>query len=125
MSGKLGRSGVFFVGFVLFVGLVGLMLLGFVPAYLAYLVIGMSALTFFVYARDKASARKGRRRMPESTLHLMSLLGGWPGAWVAQQGFRHKNRKGSFQMVFWLTVVGNLLLLGWVWGNETFWKGLV
>ena len=115
---KMGRFGVFLVGLVFFVGLVGLMLLGVVPAYLAYLLLGMSALTFFVYARDKSSAEK-RRRTPESTLHLMSLLGGWPGALIAQQGFRHKNQKVSFQATFWLTVVGNLVLLAWLMVDDS------
>jgi uncharacterized membrane protein YsdA (DUF1294 family) len=54
-----------------------------------------------------------RRRTPESTLHLLSVLGGWPGALVAQQMFRHKSRKLEFQIVFWLTVLLNCGVLGW------------
>ncbi|WP_153605141.1 DUF1294 domain-containing protein, partial [Pseudomonas aeruginosa] len=38
---------------------------------------------------------------PGVRLHLFELLGGWPGALVAQQVFRHKTRKLSFQLVFW------------------------
>ena len=71
----------------------------------------INLLTFALYARDKHAARTGQWRTPENTLHLLSLLGGWPAAWVAQRVLRHKTAKRSFQWVFWLTVVGNLAVL--------------
>ena len=64
-----------------------------------------SLLTFFLYWRDKHSALKDRWRTPETTLHFFELAGGWPGALVAQQVFRHKTRKLSYQLAFWLIVV--------------------
>lgn len=64
-----------------------------------------SLLTFFLYWRDKHSALKDRWRTPETTLHFFELAGGWPGALVAQQVFRHKTRKLSYQLMFWLIVV--------------------
>lgn len=74
-----------------------------------------SAAAFIAYGVDKRSARRGGRRIPESTLHVLSLGGGWPGALAAQQLFRHKTRKQPFRTVFWLTVVLNCLLLaGWL-----------
>ncbi|UJJ33236.1 DUF1294 domain-containing protein [Halopseudomonas maritima] len=69
---------------------------------LAYLLV--SIVSFIQYAMDKRSAETGRWRTPENTLHITELLGGWPGALVAQQVFRHKTRKLSFQVVFWLIV---------------------
>jgi uncharacterized membrane protein YsdA (DUF1294 family) len=72
----------------------------------------LNLLTFALYARDKHAARTGQWRTPENTLHLFSLLGGWPAAWVAQRVLRHKTAKRSFQWVFWLTVVVNLVALG-------------
>ena len=77
---------------------------------------GMSLLTFIIYAIDKAAARAQRRRTPESTLHLLALAGGWPGALLAQKWLRHKSVKQPFRTVFWLTVVINvagLVLLCW------------
>lgn len=68
----------------------------------------MSAVTFAVYGADKAASRRGGRRTPEAALHTLSLLGGWPGALVAQQTFRHKTRKQPFRTVFWLTVIANV-----------------
>ena len=64
-----------------------------------------SLLTFVLYWRDKHSALKDRWRTPEPTLHFFELAGGWPGALVAQQVFRHKTRKLSYQLAFWLIVV--------------------
>ena len=49
----------------------------------------------------RTSAAPRRLAYPEVRLHLFELLGGWPGALVAQQAFRHKTRKLSFQLVFW------------------------
>lgn len=74
-------------------------------------VAALSAWTFQVYRSDKAAAQEGRRRTPENSLHTLALLGGWPGALVAQQSLRHKNRKASFQVGFWVTVVANIALL--------------
>nr|WP_286945689.1 DUF1294 domain-containing protein [Pseudomonas sp. UBA6718] len=69
---------------------------------LAYLLV--SLFSFCQYWLDKQHAQKGRWRTPENSLHIAELLGGWPGALVAQQVFRHKTRKASFQLVFWAIV---------------------
>jgi uncharacterized membrane protein YsdA (DUF1294 family) len=51
----------------------------------------------------------------EQTLHVFALLGGWPGALVAQRWLRHKSKKASFQVAFWVTVVVNCVALGWLY----------
>jgi uncharacterized membrane protein YsdA (DUF1294 family) len=40
----------------------------------------LSALTYWVYAVDKRRAEERLWRVPEARLHLLELLGGWPGA---------------------------------------------
>lgn len=76
----------------------------------------LSALTFCFYWRDKYAAQRGAWRTPENTLHALSLLGGWPGAWIAQQVLRHKSRKTSFRLSYWATVVLHWAgLLAWLW----------
>ncbi|MDL0433995.1 DUF1294 domain-containing protein, partial [Marinobacter sp. TBZ242] len=65
----------------------------------AYALLNM--ITFAMYGIDKAAAGKGRRRTPEATLLFAGLIGGWPGALVAQRLFRHKTRKQPFQAIFW------------------------
>lgn len=74
----------------------------------------LSAATAVAYASDKRAAQLGKWRTEESALHVMALFGGWPGALVAQQAFRHKTRKQPFQAIFWFTVICNLLIAGYV-----------
>ncbi|MEP5176799.1 DUF1294 domain-containing protein [Marinobacter alexandrii] len=87
---------------------------GYVPMIIPAAYAAMSLLALIMYAIDKAAAVKGRRRVPENRLHLLELLGGWPGALIGQQLFRHKTRKGSFQFGFWLCVVLNVGVLSWL-----------
>lgn len=77
-----------------------------------YLVV--SLLTFILYAEDKSSAKRGLWRTQERTLHLFSLVGGWPGAMIAQQTLRHKSKKQPFRAIFWLTVIINIGLFIWL-----------
>ena len=65
----------------------------------------MSVVAFALYGYDKKQARHSGQRTPEKLLHATELLGGWPGALLAQQVFRHKTRKFSYQLVFWLIVL--------------------
>ena len=65
----------------------------------------LNVVTLWMYAADKNAARASRWRIPESNLHLLSLLGGWPAAWLAQQNMRHKTSKAEFRAVYWLTIV--------------------
>jgi uncharacterized membrane protein YsdA (DUF1294 family) len=65
----------------------------------------VSVLAFFLYWGDKRKARADTWRTPENILHAVELAGGWPGALLAQQVFRHKTRKVSFQLLFWLIVL--------------------
>lgn len=71
-----------------------------------------SLIAFVMYLWDKISAESGRWRTPENTLHLFALIGGWPGALLAQRRYRHKTRKVSFRRVFWMTVALNCAALG-------------
>lgn len=84
------------------------------PAILAFTVAGTSLICFLLYAWDKGAAKANGRRTPEATLHLWALLGGWPGALLAQHVLRHKSRKASFQGVFWMTVVLHAGALAWL-----------
>lgn len=65
---------------------------------------GMSLIAYLMYWFDKLRARHGQWRLAESTLHLVALLGGWPGAFLAQRHFRHKTSKLRFGLIFWLIV---------------------
>jgi uncharacterized membrane protein YsdA (DUF1294 family) len=87
----------------------------FVPA--AYLALSIG--TFATYAWDKWRAKRGGDRTAEATLHLLEMLGGWPGALVAQTWLRHKSRKLSYQIRFWIIVACHIGLWAWL-GFEKF-----
>ena len=91
-----------------------LALAGQVPIAILFAYLGLSLVTFGVYAADKHAAQKGQWRTPESTLQLLALLGGWPGALLGQQLLRHKSRKPSFQLVFRAAVILNVAAFAWI-----------
>jgi uncharacterized membrane protein YsdA (DUF1294 family)/cold shock CspA family protein len=93
----------FFVLFCVFIYLMRL------PQLIVMIYGALSLLTFIAYALDKSAAQSGQWRTKESTLHYLAILGGWPGAYLAQKYLRHKSKKKSFLTIFWVTVVFNCL----------------
>jgi uncharacterized membrane protein YsdA (DUF1294 family) len=63
--------------------------------------ISVNIATLALYGYDKHQATAGGTRIPEA-----ALLGGSPGAVLAQGLFRHKTRKRSFRIV----LIGIILL---------------
>ena len=98
--------------FLVFVALSGVFTS--LPLSIVGLYLVLSLLTFVFYWVDKRQAQRRGQRTPENTLHLLSLLGGWPGAVFAQQTLRHKTKKQSFRQVFWFTCIVNCAILGWL-----------
>jgi uncharacterized membrane protein YsdA (DUF1294 family)/cold shock CspA family protein len=94
------------------IGFYGVLILLAVTHKLSWLVIAwyaaLGVITYAMYAKDKAAAQSGDWRTPESTLHLLSALGGWVGAMVAQTYLRHKSQKPEFRLTYYLTVVINM-----------------
>lgn len=80
-----------------------------VPGWVAGVYFVASVVCFVVYAMDKSAAAAERWRVSEDTLLGLGLVGGWPGAIVAQQVLRHKSNKASFRAKFWVTVIVNVL----------------
>lgn len=83
--------------------------------------VTLSMITFAVYAADKSAAIRRRARVPERTLLLLGLLGGWPGGLLAQQWLRHKTQKQPFRLLFWLSV---LLHCGALVASISVWRSL-
>jgi uncharacterized membrane protein YsdA (DUF1294 family)/cold shock CspA family protein len=104
----LAIAGLFLV-FIAFGGLTARL-----PLLIVGLYAGASLITFIAYAFDKSAAQSGSWRTQENTLHLLALIGGWPGALIAQNRLRHKSRKTSFQVVFWATALLNCGGLAWL-----------
>ncbi|WP_250460542.1 DUF1294 domain-containing protein [Microbulbifer litoralis] len=88
------------------------------PPEVLYWITAASLLTLLLYGWDKLCAVRDWSRISEKTLHLLSLVGGWPGAMLAQQIFNHKTSKAAFRRIFWLTVVLNCAVLGVTFGEK-------
>lgn len=84
-----------------------------IPQWVPALYLIASVVSFIVYGLDKRRSERNAWRIPEATMHAINLAFGWPGGLAGQQFFRHKTRKLSFQIVFWM--IGFVHLLAWVY----------
>ncbi len=84
------------------------------PGYFFPMIVLLNLVTYLVYWRDKRAAERRAWRTPEIRLHILALLGGWPGALIAQGRLRHKTQKTSFRMAFFLTAILNITAIGYL-----------
>lgn len=89
-------------------------LLGMLSGMVLLFISIVNALTYWLYAQDKEAALLGNRRIPEQSLHILSFLGGWPTAWLAQERLRHKTQKQPFRKIYFCTIALNILLILWL-----------
>lgn len=61
-----------------------------------------------------AACLSGQTAWKAGNLCRIAAVGGWPGARVAQRVFRHKTRKPSFLVQFWLAVAVNMGAVAWL-----------
>jgi len=90
------------------------------PVWVWITILGWHALACAVsaslYTIDKRRAVRGGWRIPENRLHLVDLLGGWVGGWIARRKLRHKTSKTRFMVVFWVTAsLHAVVLLTGLW----------
>lgn len=112
-SSKEGES--FPILVIIFLGLLlALVFIDKLPLAIFWFYFIVSIITFSVYAWDKSAAKNDQWRTRESTLHFFALIGGWPGALVAQKRLQHKSKKQSFQNIFFVTVAINCGLFIWL-----------
>lgn len=83
------------------------------PLPVMFVYLALSLVTFVIYAKDKHAAKKGKWRTKESTLHFFALIGGWPGALLAQHKLHHKSRKQPFKCILWFTILSNCTAFAW------------
>lgn len=89
--------------------------------WILYVVSFTSIVTCIHLWIDKRFAISERSRVPEATLHLFELMGGWPGSFVGQRLFRHKTSKKSYQTVFWaIVLIYQLFALDLIFGGLLF-----
>ncbi|ASY82564.1 cyanate transporter [Pectobacterium polaris] len=75
----------------------------------------VNVLTLVIYGVDKMAARKDWRRVPESTLLVFGVVGGWAGAIAGQQLFRHKTQKQPFKTYFIVSMILSILVMAAVY----------
>ena len=64
---------------------------------LAYYLLAINTVTFFVYGIDKYKTKKAKWRIPEVTLLLLAVLGGSIGAWTGMKVWHHKTMHKKFK----------------------------
>ncbi len=109
---KLQPMMLFGIGYIIAIAILRLM--DILPLGVLPFVLLMNAASYWFYAQDKEAAQLGNRRVPENTLHILSFLGGWPAAWLAQQRLRHKTQKQPFRKIYFCTIFLNILLILWL-----------
>ena len=60
-------------------------------------ILGINVIRFLVYGIDKLKAKRGKWRIPESTLLLLAAIGGSIGAWLGMKVWHHKTMHKKFQ----------------------------
>lgn len=79
--------------------------------YVCIYLISINIVTMITYGVDKYSAKKGKSRISEKKLHLLSLVGGSPFAFLAQKIFHHKTKKKIFRRVFYLIILFQIIVI--------------
>lgn len=75
-----------------------------------YLLI-INLITFLVMYIDKKRAEKGEWRIKESTLFLLTIIGGSIGGIVGMYVFHHKTKKLKFSIGFPTILIVQIILL--------------
>lgn len=77
---------------------------GYYPPEILYLFVVTGLLAVALYAKDKWAVIHNQGRIRESTLHVIAIADGPPGAAAAQYLFNHTCGKYPCRIVFWITV---------------------
>jgi uncharacterized membrane protein YsdA (DUF1294 family) len=89
--------------------------IGFLVLCLAGYLLVANGMAFAAFALDKRRALNGDWRIPERTLLVLAIMGGWIGAKLGQVLFRHKTRKQPFRTLLDLSVLVLPALIAAVW----------
>ena len=82
--------------------------------FLFYGLILLNLVTFVLFALDKRKAVRGKWRIPETLLLILSVLGGSMGALMAMSLFRHKTQKKLFSIGIPLVFILHIILTMWL-----------
>ena len=74
----------------------------------------VSLIAVFVTIADKIKAKRGKWRVPESTLLLISALGGSVAMYLTMHTIRHKTKHIKFMAGIPLIMVFQAVILWWL-----------
>lgn len=74
----------------------------------------ISLISIFVTVSDKIKAKRGKWRIPEAVLMLLSALGGSFAMYLTMQLIRHKTKHKKFMVGIPIIMVFQLILLIWI-----------
>ena len=67
---------------------------------LACWLLSANVVAFALWSYDKIAAKRKGWRVPEAALHIMSLLGATPAAFIGMKFMRHKSMKLHFAILY-------------------------
>jgi len=82
------------------------------PAFLILYLLLINASSVVLTLSDKYRAKRGKWRIPESTLLLFGFLGGALCEWITMLLIRHKTKHPKFMLSLPLFFTLHILLLG-------------
>lgn len=71
----------------------------------------VSLITLVVWGYDKSQAMRHRWRVPEKRLIALTVAGGFPGALLGMQLFRHKMRKSHFWLIALASGLAHIIIV--------------
>ena len=82
--------------------------------YILYYLIAINVITLLTYGIDKLKAKKGKWRIPESTLLLLAIIGGSIGAWLGIKVWHHKTLHKKFKYGIPLIVIAQIAIVFYI-----------
>lgn len=82
-----------------------------VPTFIAWFVFLINLIAFLLMGIDKNRARNNQWRISESTLIIISLIGGAIGTFIGMFCFHHKTKKAKFAVGIPLILILHLGLI--------------
>ena len=83
-----------------------------VQNFIIYL-IAINLIGFAVMFIDKYKAKRGKWRIPESTIFLITAIGGGIGTIAGMYKFRHKTKKARFTVGLPFLLILDILIIIW------------
>lgn len=79
--------------------------------YIMFYIIIINIISFLLFFADKQKSKKDKWRIKESTLHIMSFMGGVLGSITAMILFHHKTKKPKFVIITIIALIFNGILV--------------